>query len=990
MSKNKRNVKAVFSRLILPFSNVILFAFITLISASFVFAVVDITISTSDPSVVDPSFTPQIGSELSRLSTAYIGRDITYTGPAIGLADPDNGVPYDTIKWKVTIEGPPGIDPSMVDMDEVGFLDPPSEVPNLATYHYPFNNYVWNADETVIIAIVALGSCDISEEDPEAPLHDNLCVTNIGFSLDENDIFTNADQIRLNSNALVGNYNVTYELVDTATDTILSNPYQVSFTVSASIVTLNVNNADVCDDITGSPYYCSIQAAIDSTVEGDIITINVAAGTYSESITIDKSLTLTGDVGNEDAGADGNAPLIINGDCWRVVSVEANDVVIQGFNLDGDGCGYPVIRVDQGVSNATIQDNTIFNNRKGVDLSPYSRDNIILNNIIHDNTDYGIWIGGSTYNTISSNELYANDYGLGLGEGGCSNECVGNIDGNAIISNNIHDNLYDGIYFSYGDSITFTNLNLSNNIISNNEDVGLRFEQIVDSTDWLIISNNEIIDNGNEGVWIDYITNSNVNISENHITGNGRLNGDYYGEIYGIYIYSADENSQVKIDSNNISENSGPGIYLDQGDGSGVTNVDIINNDLVNNNKFEYTYWDIEPAAIIILSALGNKAHLNRIIINVDEVAFDAENNYSYNVALNNEDITNTFDAENNYWGSASPAFDSIIFGDVSYAPWYTDAALTMLISTQIEENETLADDEQEIIDENVTQVRVPIGSPIEELIVDSDNQVNISLAELIDLAGDVELVNDFILIRQTSTANYTAEISAGTIISGGSDWDGKINMPTLMDVASYSAPSGTADVVIDVGSGSELNFSNPIKITIGGNAGKKAAWARGTSILTEITTVCDSSTNPTNINAVSPRECYIDSGSDLIIWTYHFTQFAAYTPSVPSSTESSGGGGGGNSENLENLGPGHVTPEVIPQEEPETPEEETEEETSPVSISTVPTAPAPTGFAALTGNVISAITTPGGAIVAIVGVILVALALYSGYSYLHKKKKEN
>ena len=101
---------------------------------------------------------------------------------------------------------------------------------------------------------------------------------------------------------------------------------------------------------------------------------------------------------------------------------------------------------------------------------------------------------------------------------------------------------------------------------------------------------------------------------------------------------------------------------------------------------------------------------------------------------------------------------------------------------------------------------------------------------------------------------------------------------------------------------------------------------------------------------------------------------------------ESSGGGGGGNSENLENLGP--IAPEVItPAEEPKTAEKETEEITAPALTPAVSTIPAPTGFAALTGNIIATITTPGGAIVAIVGVILVALALYSGYSYLFKKK---
>ena len=201
-------------------------------------------------------------------------------------------------------------------------------------------------------------------------------------------------------------------------------------------------------------------------------------------------------------------------------------------------------------------------------------------------------------------------------------------------------------------------------------------------------------------------------------------------------------------------------------------------------------------------------------------------------------------------------------------------------------------------IDENVTEVVIPLGSSIEKIVAnttEADKDMNISLASLINATGEVTLANSFTLERATSTVKYTAEIPTGTTISGGSGWDGKINVPTVRNAASYSAPSGSADVVVDVGAGSEINFSAPVKITIGGQAGKNAAWARGTNTLTQISTICSDVNNPTNIDATTTRECHISSGSDLVIWTYHFTQFAAFTPSAPvTSSGSSGGGGGG------------------------------------------------------------------------------------------------
>ncbi|MBS3119441.1 hypothetical protein J4475_01315, partial [Candidatus Woesearchaeota archaeon] len=151
-------------------------------------------------------------------------------------------------------------------------------------------------------------------------------------------------------------------------------------------------------------------------------------------------------------------------------------------------------------------------------------------------------------------------------------------------------------------------------------------------------------------------------------------------------------------------------------------------------------------------------------------------------------------------------------------------------------------------------------------------------------------------------------------------------------------------------------------KITIGGKAGKKAAWARGTSALTEITTLCDDAANPTNINTGSPRECYIDSGSDLVIWTYHFTQFAAFSPSSGGGSVGSGGGGGRGylpvcgdavcsfSENAKTCPLDCALPTIQPAAPAEpvlTPQ------TVPAGQATTVTQPAaPSGFAAITGAI--------------------------------------
>lgn len=208
----------------------------------------------------------------------------------------------------------------------------------------------------------------------------------------------------------------------------------------------------------------------------------------------------------------------------------------------------------------------------------------------------------------------------------------------------------------------------------------------------------------------------------------------------------------------------------------------------------------------------------------------------------------------------------------------------------------TIDQGESEIVIDNTNANSVSIIAVNSS--TDASQAISINLDSLRNSTGALTTgASSLSLSRDTGTASYAAVISDNTVVTGAPSWNGIINVPTVKTASDYTAPTGSVDTVVDVGTGSELNFSKSVKITIGGKAGKSAAWSRGTGSLAEITTLCNNANNPTNINTVSPRECYITVGSDLVIWTYHFTEFAAYTPPAAtssSSSSSSGGGGGG------------------------------------------------------------------------------------------------
>ncbi|MFA5992373.1 MAG: hypothetical protein WC796_01560 [Candidatus Pacearchaeota archaeon] len=206
----------------------------------------------------------------------------------------------------------------------------------------------------------------------------------------------------------------------------------------------------------------------------------------------------------------------------------------------------------------------------------------------------------------------------------------------------------------------------------------------------------------------------------------------------------------------------------------------------------------------------------------------------------------------------------------------------------------------------DITNIILGYNSTVQNITLTNTTQkVSLDLNQLMVASKVANIVNtSFNLIANTSTANYTVYIPAGINITGEGSWDGKLYLPTFNhSYASFTAPgSGTTNLIIDSGSDVELNFSSPVKITLAQMIGKTAAWSRGSLTLTNITTYCDSETAPTNINGTAystvTRECYINSsnGVDLVIWTYHFTSFAAFTPAAaaaattPADTSSPGG----------------------------------------------------------------------------------------------------
>lgn len=160
-----------------------------------------------------------------------------------------------------------------------------------------------------------------------------------------------------------------------------------------------------------------------------------------------------------------------------------------------------------------------------------------------------------------------------------------------------------------------------------------------------------------------------------------------------------------------------------------------------------------------------------------------------------------------------------------------------------------------------------------------------------------------------TDAGEVAVDIPASTNATGPLDWDGIIAPPTVTTVFTAPTPgsgfaSTTPVIALEMGAGDiALTFDKAVKITFAGQADKYVGWSRG-GVFTEITATCDDATNPT---LGAGADCKINVGSDLVVWTKHFTTFITYTQkSIPS-------GSGGLAEQSSQTIPPPVISEVLP-----------------------------------------------------------------------------
>lgn len=440
----------------------------------------------------------------------------------------------------------------------------------------------------------------------------------------------------------------------------------IMFALMVFLILITLNAASATNINVGPGYtYANITDAINAASTGDIINVydnNGLSYTYNENVVVNKTnITIT---------AKGNVTVRAKDVNSAVFSINptGNGSSISNFKITGATNSYGVFF--GGSSYNTLRNNTIFNNWIGIRMPMENSHNTLINNAIYNNQE-GIYIDGDSYTIISGNTIKNNfegDVGAGINTQG-SNHLK--ITGNTIENSPI------GIHHDYSQFTT-----ISNNNLINNANVGINLfsttnclitgNNISYSTDGIILStpnpdypteNNTLsgnsISNCGHGIRMDY-SNQNT-IQNNNLSNNGM----------GIATYTSNKN---KINGNTITNNE-EGIYS-------VSESITIGNDIFkniitgnivgiafssafNNKIYENTISGNTRAGIDIQGANGNSINGNKITGN--NIGIHTDDVGQANIHFNSI-VGNTFYGISNNFTSFTSGYGGII--NATYNWW--------------------------------------------------------------------------------------------------------------------------------------------------------------------------------------------------------------------------------------------------------------------------------------------------------------------------------
>lgn len=297
-----------------------------------------------------------------------------------------------------------------------------------------------------------------------------------------------------------------------------------SVTPFALVGTVAAATHTVDDD--GGADYTTIQAAVDAASPGD--TIQVAPGTYEESVIVDKPLTLVGDPGDGAAGAGDDAPVVANGPEMYGFKVTGgpDGTTITGFDVRGysDAAVTVNLRTGNTLADFELSHNDFSDNEVEFELfgpSDVTLDGVdVTSNRFVDSGGMEVDDAGVDGLTVTGFTFADNEMQGSIGDAVTVDMMSTNTDATmAFRGNTIHGSSNDGIkfYLNTDESYDFT---VTENVIDGSADDAIDFYQNGGNALTVRIEDNELRGSGDKALAVRNGVATGFTVRQNDIVDN--------------------------------------------------------------------------------------------------------------------------------------------------------------------------------------------------------------------------------------------------------------------------------------------------------------------------------------------------------------------------------------------------------------------------------------------------------------------------------------
>ena len=143
----------------------------------------------------------------------------------------------------------------------------------------------------------------------------------------------------------------------------------------------------------------TIQHAIDEAANAD--TVNVAAGTYAEDLTINKPLRIVGPNSNRAGDKTREPEAVVDGGSGTAIKPEAHGITIEGLKISTGEAGTPIFTSGVDVDELAIEDDIISGGGPAAVLLEAGGSKVSVRSNLIESSGDGVLFNGMTYSDLS-------------------------------------------------------------------------------------------------------------------------------------------------------------------------------------------------------------------------------------------------------------------------------------------------------------------------------------------------------------------------------------------------------------------------------------------------------------------------------------------------------------------------------------------------------------------------------------------------------------